>query len=69
MQDAMIKGYEKFTLQAKNYYDLIYNAQNLRDDLTVVFISHIINVGNDIDESWQLYSSGKHMFACYPLIR
>ena len=55
----MIKGYEKFTLQAKNYYDLIYNAQNLRDDLTVVFISHIINVGNDIDESWQLYSSGK----------
>lgn len=50
---------EKFTLQAKNYYDLIYNAQNLRDDLTVVFISHIINMGNDIDESWQLYSSGK----------
>lgn len=59
MQDALTKGYEKFTLQAKNYYDLIANAQNLRDDITVVFISHIINVGTDIEEAWQLFSSGK----------
>lgn len=59
MENALTKGYEKFTLQAKNYYDLIANAQELRDDLTVVLISHIINDGTDIDPQYKLYSSGK----------
>lgn len=59
MQNALVKGYEKFTMQAKNYYDLITKAHNLRDDLTVVIISHIINDGTDIEPSWKLYSSGK----------
>ena len=59
MDNALIKGYEKFTMQAKNYYDLITNAGDLRDDLTVVFISHIINDGTDIDPQYKLYSSGK----------
>lgn len=34
-------------------------AQELRDDLTVVLISHIINDGTDLDPSFKLYSSGK----------
>lgn len=59
MQNALVKGYEKFTQQAKNYYDLIMKAQELRDDLTVVLISHIINDGTDLDPSFKLYSSGK----------
>ena len=59
MDNALVKGYEKFTMQAKNYYDLITNAGELRDDLTVVFISHIINDGTDIDPQYKLYSSGK----------
>lgn len=59
MDNALVKGYEKFTLQAKNYYDLIMNAQSLRDDLTVVLISHIINDGTDMDPAWKMYSSGK----------
>ena len=59
MQNALVKGYEKFTLQAKNYYDLISKAHDLREDLTVVIISHIINDGTDIEPSWKLYSSGK----------
>ena len=59
MESAIEKGYEKFTRQAKNYYDLINNAQNLREDLTVVLISHIINDGTDVEPSWKLYSSGK----------
>ena len=58
MDNALVKGYEKFTLQAKNYYDLITSAGNLRDDLTVVFISHIINDGTDIDPQYKMYSSG-----------
>lgn len=59
MDNALIKGYEKFTMQAKNYYDLITSAGELRDDLTVVFVSHIINDGTDIDPQYKMYSSGK----------
>lgn len=59
MENALTKGYEKFTMQAKNYYDLIANAQELRDDLTVVLVSHIINDGTDIEPQYKLYSSGK----------
>lgn len=59
MNSAEEKGFEKFTRQAKNYYDIINNAQNLRDDLTVVMISHIINDGTDIEPFWKLYTSGK----------
>lgn len=59
MDNALVKGFEKFTLQAKNYYDLIMNAQSLRDDLTVILISHIINDGTDMDPAWKMYSSGK----------
>ncbi len=58
-RDALVKGYEKFTIQAKDYYDLIEGALNLRDDLTVIFISHIENCGSDIDPSWRLYTTGK----------
>ena len=59
MENATVKGFEKFTQQAKNYYDLITTAHNLRDDLTVVIISHIINDGTDLEPAYKLYSSGK----------
>lgn len=59
MDDALIKGWDKHVVFAKNYYDLIMQASELREDLNVVFISHIINAGTDVDEHWQLYSSGK----------
>lgn len=58
-KDALTKGYEKFVVQAKNYYDLIEGSLNLRDDLTVVFISHIENCGTDIEPQWRLYTTGK----------
>lgn len=59
MTNALTKGFEKFSIQAKNYYDMIATAQNLRDDLTVVLVSHIVNDGTDLDPHWKLYSSGK----------
>jgi hypothetical protein len=34
-------------------------ADKLRDDLTVVIISHIINDGTDMEPTYKLYSSGK----------
>ena len=57
-QNAMVKGYEKFTVLAKNYYDLIQTCQGLRDDLTVVFISHIENTGTEIDPEYRLWTTG-----------
>lgn len=59
MDNALVKGYEKFSIQAKNYYDIIMKSHELREDLTVVLISHIINDGTDIEPSYKLYSSGK----------
>lgn len=58
-QNAMVKGYEKFTTLAKNYYDLIQTCQELREDLTVVFISHIENVGTEVEPEYRLWTTGK----------
>lgn len=58
-QDALVKGYEKFTSLAKNYYDLIQTCHELRDDLTVVLISHIENFGTEIDPEYRLWTTGK----------
>lgn len=59
MQNALVKGYEKFSVQAKNYYDLIQSCSTLREDLTVVLISHIVNAGSDLDPQYKLFTSGK----------
>ena len=58
-QNALVKGYEKFSVMSKNYYDLIETCQDLRDDLTVVFISHIENFGTDIDPEYRMWTTGK----------
>lgn len=31
----------------------------MRDDLTVIFISHIVNDGTDLDPSYKLFTTGK----------
>lgn len=32
---------------------------NLRDDLTVVFVTHIENFGTDIDPEYRMWTTGK----------
>ena len=61
--NALVKGYEKFAVLAKNYYDLIEHCQGLREDLMVVFISHVENYGTDIDPMYRIWTTGK-FFAC-----
>ena len=69
-QNALIKGYEKFSVMSKNYYDLIQTCQELRDDLTVVFISHIENFGTDVDPEYRMWTTGKiNILPVLPLIR
>ena len=58
-ENAQVKGYEKFTILAKNYYDLITDCQLLNDNLTVVVISHIENFGTDLDPQFRLWTTGR----------
>ena len=58
-ENAQTKGYEKFTILAKNYYDLLTECQLLNDNLTVVVVSHIENFGTDLDPQFRLWTTGK----------
>ena len=57
--NSLTKVYEKFSVMAKNYYDLIQNCQNLREDLTVVFITHLENYGTELDPLYRMWTTGK----------
>ena len=59
MARALEKGYDKHTELAMHYYTLLTDAMGLRDDLTVVFISHIVNDGSDLDPKYKLFTTGK----------
>lgn len=56
---ALDKGYSKFSVMAKNYYDLIQMCLNLRDDLNVVFICHLENEGTEEDPKYKIWTTGK----------
>lgn len=56
---ALDKGFDKFTLRAKKYFDLIHKAETLRDDLTVIFITHLENAGTEMDPDLRMYTGGK----------
>ena len=56
---ALDKGYTKLSVMAKNYYELLMMCQSLRDDLTVVFICHIENVGTEENPMYKIWTTGK----------
>lgn len=58
-ENALDKGYTKFSVMAKNYYDLLADCQLLRDDLTVVVITHTENYGTDTDPQYRMWTTGK----------
>lgn len=58
-ENALDKGYTKFSVMAKNYYDLLADCQLLRDDLTIVVITHTENYGTDIDPQYRMWTTGK----------
>lgn len=59
MSRAFEKGYDKHNEIANHYYYFILNSMTLRDDLNVVFISHLMNDGSDIDPHYKLFTVGK----------
>lgn len=40
MDKAMVKGYDKFTLMARNIWEILVLSGKLRSDLTVFFLAH-----------------------------
>lgn len=58
-ENALDKGYTKFSVMAKNYYDLLADCQLLRDDLTIVVITHTENYGTDMDPQYRMWTTGK----------
>lgn len=58
-ENALDKGYTKFSVMAKNYYDLLADCQLLRDDLTVVVITHTENYGTDMNPQYRMWTTGK----------
>lgn len=40
MSRAMERGYDKFTEMAQHYYQIIEMAQQMREDLNIIFLSH-----------------------------
>lgn len=59
MQRAQEKSWDKHVDIAKSYYDFLTQAMNMRDDLYVVLMSHIINTGDELNPSYKLFSSSK----------
>lgn len=56
---ALDKGYTKFSVMAKNYYDLLMMCQSLKDGLTVVFICHLENAGTEENPMYKIWTTGK----------
>ena len=46
MQKAAIKGYDKYTMMAKNFWDLLLLASKLRDGLKVFILAHEEDTGD-----------------------
>lgn len=40
MKRAMERGFDKFTEMAQHYYEIIVMAQEMREDLNIIFLSH-----------------------------
>jgi len=59
MERAEEKGWDKSTQIAKHYYDMLNAAMELRDDLKVVILSHIDNLGDALNPQWKMKTAGK----------
>lgn len=59
MERAEEKGWDKSTQIAKHYYDMLNSALSLREDLKIIVLSHIENLGDTMNPQWKLKTAGK----------
>jgi len=55
MEQATVKGYEKFTMIASEAYRVLNKSKNLRDDLDVFFLAH----SDTVDGKVKMKTAGK----------
>lgn len=53
------KGYDKFNSIGGDFTDLLRTADNLRDDLHLIFTAHSENTGDAMNPHWTLKTIGK----------
>lgn len=59
MDRASEKGYEKFTQMAGNFYSVLKEAMNMRDDLKVCVLAHSENIGDGLNPIYKIKTIGK----------
>lgn len=59
MDRSQEKGYEKFTQMASNFYNVLKEAMNLRDDLKVCVLTHSENIGDGLNPKYKIKTIGK----------
>lgn len=59
MERAKEKGFDKFTEIAQNAYRVIKTANNLREDLTVVIMTHSENTGDKLNPYYKMKTIGR----------
>lgn len=58
MDRSSEKGYEKFTQIAANFYSVLKEAMNMRDDLIICVLAHSENIGDQINPSYKIKTIG-----------
>ena len=59
MDRSSEKGYDKFTQIAANFYSVLKEAMNMRDDLIICVLAHSENTGDQINPSYKIKTIGK----------
>lgn len=59
MDRANEKGYDKFSQIAANFYSVLKEAMNMRDDLKVIIITHSENMGDSVNPNYKIKTVGK----------
>ena len=59
MDRAQEKSYDKFTQIAANFYSVLKNSMNMRDELKVFVLTHAENAGDSTNPSYKIKTQGK----------
>jgi len=59
MKRAKEKGYDKYVELAQNFFDVIKTAQSLRDDITVIILSHSEDINGNGSTKTKIKTIGK----------
>ena len=58
MDRSSEKGYDKFTQIASNFYSILKESMNMRDNLKVCVLTHSENTGDPLNPSYKIKTIG-----------